>query len=718
MNIIRAGRINFVRAALIGCLLLACASVAALIVNLYERGHAAGGASGLQKKANEAKSAEPAAKEGKRAPTPSRLAPDVVRDFGYNAAHLLNGAGAPLYAADERYKVFLSRLREFPPELLIVGKEAPLTHSVGPILSFGGENRTFPAVPNRKGEPPRRMLTPEELRLRIKATEKFTQDVHAAGVKTVVPYISPMTAYGNAEKRLGFFQFFDAWADYEKEFDLGPRPSGDPLDWSQLDKDGKTYFRMGGGSEDAEGLTRYSMCVNNPGWRRWQMLVADWAARAGYDGLWMDNVLVHRCYCKYCQAVAKELNTDLTRDADRVWLESYSRYFRDLRAEGSRRKGSFFLGGNYPELPYQRAVTDDLDVAMVEQVWLGAARILWPGGVWTGFYPAMPNAKVLDARTRGTDAERSLNNVWLASLSYAMRGARGLHFLAGAPANKGVEFAHNEDSALLALAEGATFGGGVAVQVTGQYPFNSDNDLAAHRARKRFFNFARAHRELYEGLLPAGDVAIVVFPDGDAAALVEAEQVHESLLWRGLLVDVLDGDKQTAATLSKYALIVVPGRAAPPDWMKTLPLLRSPDPLTPEEVRDVKKTFQKERGAPQLRRTKLATLAVERAETLRALTLPRDALLEGSAWGDARRMVVHLLNFRTPIGLANGGKVASVTNVTVRLRLPKGKTARQVKVYSTDAPEESKAVTFKRTGDAIEFDSPPVRVYTVFEVTF
>ena len=76
----------------------------------------------------------------------------MVRDFGYNAAHLLNGAGAPLYAADERYKIFLSRVREFPPELLIVGKEAPLTHSVGPILSFGGENRTFPAVPNHKGE--------------------------------------------------------------------------------------------------------------------------------------------------------------------------------------------------------------------------------------------------------------------------------------------------------------------------------------------------------------------------------------------------------------------------------------------------------------------------------------------------------------------------------------------------------------------------------------
>ena len=38
-------------------------------------------------------------------------------------------------------------LAEFPPDILIVGKEAPFTHSLGPVLSFGGENRMFPRVP-------------------------------------------------------------------------------------------------------------------------------------------------------------------------------------------------------------------------------------------------------------------------------------------------------------------------------------------------------------------------------------------------------------------------------------------------------------------------------------------------------------------------------------------------------------------------------------------
>jgi hypothetical protein len=654
--------------------------------------------------------------EKKRAPSLSRLPIDVLRDYSYNGAHLLNGAGAPLYAADERYTTMLQRLKEFPPDVLIVGKEAPFTHSLGPILSFGGENRTFPLVSNRKGEDPRRQLSTAELSLRIKATERFVQDAHAAGVRTVIPYISPMTMYGNAETRQGFFQFFDNWEEYRSDFDLGRRPQGDPVDWTQRDKNGKTYFRVGGGNEDVAGMIRYSMCVNNPEWRRWQMLVTDWIARVGYDGVWMDNVLVHRCYDEYCQAMARELKTDLNREADRVWLESYLRYFDDLRTTGSaRRKNNFYLGGNYIELPFQRPVGDKLDLTMIEQVWLGAARILWPGGVWTGYYSAPPRQTVA-ANPLGVADPHSLNNIWVAQLSYAMRGDRGSYFLAGAAGGKGAEFAHNEDSAVLALAEAATFGGGAAVQVVGQYPLHNDNDLPAHRARKVFFNFARAHKNLYEGLLPAGNIAIVVFPDQEAAALVEAQQVHAVLLWRGLLVDVLDGDKQTAATLARYKQVIVPGRATLPRWMEGLPLLRSADPLTPEEVTQLKRSYQKDRNANQIRQTKLADAVLERARAFTSLTLPQGSLIEASAWANESRALLHVLDFRVPIGLGNGGKATTFTSLPVQLRVP-NKTVKSVSAYSLeDATPHS--LHFEQQDDVVKFNVGSWRVYEIIEVTF
>jgi hypothetical protein len=653
-----------------------------------------------------------------RKPTLSRLPPDVVRDYSYNAAHLMNGAGTPLYVADARYTTFLTRLKQFPPDVLIVGKEAPFTHSLGPILSFGGENRTFPAIINHKNEDGRRQLSPDELKLRIKATERFVQDVHAAGARTVIPYISPMTMFGDADQRRGFFQFFDSWDQYAKEFDLGPKLRGNPLDWTQRDKRGENYFRVGGGAEDTTGMVRYSMCINNPEWRRWQMLVTDWIARVGFDGLWMDNVLVHRCYDQYCEAVAKEMGTDLNRDADRVWLESYLRYFDELRRTGSsRRHTDFYLGGNYIELPFQRAVTDKLDLTMVEQVWLGAARMLWPGGVWTGYYPPMPNQKVLANRTTGTIAAQVFNNLWLAQMAYAMRGDKGVHFLAGAAVGKGPEFAHNIDSAVLALAEAGTFGGGEAVQVVGQYPYNSDSDLPAHAARERFFKFARAHSDLYQQMLPAGDVAIIVFPDQEPAALVEAQQVHDALLWRGLLVDVLDGDKQDAATLARYALLIVPGRPDVPQWMKRLSLVESPDPLAPKEVTDFKKAYQKDRQTATLRHTKLSELALERAGALKALSLPKDSLVEGCAWSNDQRMVLHLLNYRVPIGLNNGGKVTATGEIAAQLKLPKGKRVQQIRAFSVDEGA-ARTVPFTQSGDTVKFKIASVRVYEAYELDF
>src|SRR5687768_4165767 len=105
--------------------------------------------------------------------TPSHLPPDIVLDYSYDAVHLMNGAGEPLYIADPRYMQFLERLHQFPPDILITGKVAPFTHSLGPVLSFGGANQTFTRVPNRHNEDPRRLLAPGELQLRIQAIEQF-----------------------------------------------------------------------------------------------------------------------------------------------------------------------------------------------------------------------------------------------------------------------------------------------------------------------------------------------------------------------------------------------------------------------------------------------------------------------------------------------------------------------------------------------------------------
>lgn len=91
----------------------------------------------------------------------SRLPVDVVLDYTYHTGHLHNGAGEPLYPLNGAYwNTFLDELRKAPPDILTVGKEAPLTHSIGPIASYGGENQTFPSIGGKDG---RWRLTPEQL---------------------------------------------------------------------------------------------------------------------------------------------------------------------------------------------------------------------------------------------------------------------------------------------------------------------------------------------------------------------------------------------------------------------------------------------------------------------------------------------------------------------------------------------------------------------------
>ena len=54
------------------------------------------------------------------------------------------------------------------------------------------------------------------------------------------------------------------------------------------------------GRGDAAQEIRYAPCPNNPHWRRLCNAEARLAAEAGFDGLFIDNCILH-CYCDSCQ---------------------------------------------------------------------------------------------------------------------------------------------------------------------------------------------------------------------------------------------------------------------------------------------------------------------------------------------------------------------------------------------------------------------------------
>ena len=121
----------------------------------------------------------------------------------------------------------------------------------------------------------------------------------------------------------GFWDFYDHWEDYAKptgKFDLGEKPR-DPTGWLRkwhtesqkqpfdsslpsipdvLTGLSFSYYPLntpfGGPS-----MYRYAVCINTKGWELWWKQVVQWAARVGYDGVFVDNSDFTRCWNNECQ---------------------------------------------------------------------------------------------------------------------------------------------------------------------------------------------------------------------------------------------------------------------------------------------------------------------------------------------------------------------------------------------------------------------------------
>ena len=206
---------------------------------------------------------------------PGRTASPVTYIIDYTVDHLANAG-------------YLKTLGEAPPQFLHVGQGTPFAGASGPVvvtkeLTYVGLN----------------LLTPKELRARIQSIKKFVASVHAAGVERVFPYICNQTIAGDPEKRLGFWDFYDHWNDYQ-EFGIPPKPLTDPLRWMQRDAAGHVHFNYAKAHERYVPQSRWAPCPNNEYWRGYLEFITEQVAGCGHDSIFVDNNTLH-CYCAYCQ---------------------------------------------------------------------------------------------------------------------------------------------------------------------------------------------------------------------------------------------------------------------------------------------------------------------------------------------------------------------------------------------------------------------------------
>jgi len=186
---------------------------------------------------------------------------------------------------------FLRQVAEAPPHFLHVGHDVPFKSGSGPRLvpePFGGKYQ------DRYG-----LLSPEALRRYSDDLREFVSQLHRAGTRIVIPYICNQTMGGDWERRAGFWEFYDHWDDY-RAFGLPPKPAADPLEWLQRDPQGRISFNYPKTHPSFAPFFRWAPCPNNPHWTRYLEFVVAKIAECGYDGVFVDNNILH-CYCRWCR---------------------------------------------------------------------------------------------------------------------------------------------------------------------------------------------------------------------------------------------------------------------------------------------------------------------------------------------------------------------------------------------------------------------------------
>lgn len=203
------------------------------------------------------------------------------------------GIGDPAYA---------DLFRDYPPDLLHLGVNA------APLPSYWFQKGAEPDP-----SPEKVVAETERLRGQVAA-------LHAAGIEQVIPYLCAITIGGDAEQRLGWFAFYDRWAEYDNLLGLGPKPATDPTDWLQRQPDGSPKFFYNFNHPPYAPLHRYAIAPSHPAWQQFLAGVARQMGRAGYDGTFVDNP-THLDFSPAGQQafaawVAAELPADVVRD---VW---------------------------------------------------------------------------------------------------------------------------------------------------------------------------------------------------------------------------------------------------------------------------------------------------------------------------------------------------------------------------------------------------------------
>jgi len=609
---------------------------------------------------------------------------------------------------------WLATNRAAPPELLHLGTDVPITSNWGPVRKIGGENVAYGSgdftLP----------ISPDDVAQRMTKLTAMVRELHRAGVKMVMPYVCTMTIAGHHERRAGFWSFYDHWDDYAARFNLGSRPASDPFTWLQRKPDGELhrfYTYTGDYYPAYQPNHRYAACVNNPAWQQWMKAEVALVARCGYDGVFTDNGGSQRCYCGICQRLFRDwakqrgLKDDnllhaqfksddpVSIEAKRFWVDNIHRYQALLRSAAAKINPAFkmFPNGGHQRPQNVKLAFGDSDYIMFEKSY---------GPL--GTHPGLAG---------GTNVNHSI--VELKFVQCLRRLVKPIILTRSGYPKSQPQFEINKASASLGCAEMTAFGNGGGFLIR-------PNWTDGAKVIQQWNAFHRRHAELLRGNDSLAPVAIAYWSEQTFASTKHMKSVNalsEKLLAAHVPFDFLMEENFNERFLSRYSAIIMPDianadvarLAAVAAWVRAggrlllagahpadSPLLAMTGVTKMEKLPDVSVLGSWLRdaaaivddGRPELRRVYINLFARR----------------------DPARIVAHVLNYNTPLGV-NAPPPAPIENISLRIPLPRGLEPRRLTAFDADS-DAAETLNWKRAGDTLAVSLPRLLISKMIVVEF
>ncbi len=439
---------------------------------------------------------------------------------------------------------YLDKIREAPPTLMHVGEDVVFSSVFGTKAGFGGPQGTHT-----------KLITAEEARTKLEVLRRYTAAMHAAGVKSIIPYINNIAILGDHVRRTGYWEFFDNWGRFQ-EFGFGPRPAQDIATAQMFSGFPSPERRKERDELDPNyPYKRYELCVNNPIWRNYLIAVTRVIAQTGMDGVFSDEMDL-RDYCSYDQEKFRGYLSrrykpeDLERrfgtrdisalrlgypgegalwaESQAFWSWSLGDYLRELGAAGAKENPKFFVMANLGPFAHINGAFKRSSGGKDPREWAPHCRLIMfeemqrPGELGPGVF--------VDSL-----------------LQFKM--AFGMRFRAG------VLSYYSQDAAgvELSMAESGAGGGGAFIEGGYREP----------AARNKYRKFFESHRGLFAGYQSQADVA-VVFDYGQAYWNSSANYrtlypISQYLAEHHVLFDVIPPSRLHDADLAaRYRAVITP----------------------------------------------------------------------------------------------------------------------------------------------------------------